>query len=255
MNATHRRDRLLAGLLVLGAVGTVSAQVTTNNAYVFCKARITEPGEWGNPVLSVTLPPTPGYTYSGPWGDTPITVWNVGDVAAGGVADTWHDGGPAFFTVRNSGNVNAYVYVTGMSRSEVDSDSNDYKYVLQSLGVDWSYGSIQLLHPRPTPFPAPVEFVGNTPAEDFHQSYHLALTTDATAIAPTWRPLDYCSYNGAAPTLIRRQCSAFLTRMPPGEYQPFDIKFWAPPMPSIDDTHGFVFRVEAASFPLWEHGL
>lgn len=44
---------------------------------------------------------------------------------------------------------------------------------------------------------------------------------------------------------------AYMGYLPAGDYMPFDVKFWAPR--EWTGAMGFTFRVEAASFPLWEH--
>ena len=67
-------------------------------------------------MVSVSLLPTEGYYDN--YGN-PVTIWNVGNVPAGGVADSWHgEGGPGRFTAKNTGNVKAYFYITtGSSHS------------------------------------------------------------------------------------------------------------------------------------------
>ena len=84
--------------------------VSTNYAVVYCKATISGNAAAGDHVVSVTLPPTEGYyDVEG----NPLTYWNVGNVPAGGVADSWHgEGGPGRFTARNNGNVGSYFYVS-----------------------------------------------------------------------------------------------------------------------------------------------
>lgn len=254
MNATRCRNRLLAGLLVLGAVGAAPADSLTQlPAVVYCKARLLDSGEQsGDVVLSVELPPTPGFL--DPEGN-PVTVWNVGDVVRGSVADTWHSGGPGYFTARNAGNVGAYVYV--MAVSEIEASGNPYPNAPYPGGQMYEHlfpgvGPFWFVRPKPSPRDGQI---GDSPDEASPMDYHLALTQDVTAIAPTWRPLEHVSYlNGTLYTSsIERQCSAYLAWMPVGEYQPFDLKFWAPANGPTGDPLGFVFRVEAATFPLWEH--
>ncbi len=252
MNSSRRRVGLLAAALTVTVAAGLHAGTTYNNAIVFCKATIQESGQMsGNYLLSVELPPTPGYT--DPDGN-PVTIWNVGNVPAGGVADTWHDGGPGYFTVRNTGNVGSFVYVVGIARNEYNDvpagGTWDYQAVLGHL---FGYGPPQLF-PRPEPF---------TPESYGGETYHLALTTDVTARAPTWRSLDHVSRPGLGypqagwdyqSDPLSFQCSAYLSWMPPGEYQPFDLKFWGPAEFTVwNGPVFFVFRVEASAFPRWEH--
>ncbi len=141
--------RLSCAALALGLVTALHAGTTTINAAVFCKARILPSGgQTGEVILSVTLPPTPGYTDEN---GNPVTVWNLGDVTAGGVADTWHDGGPGFFTARNTGNVAAYVYVVTSGQmfdydQNVGGLPNYYTYTLQRLYPN----AFWFVWPRPT---------------------------------------------------------------------------------------------------------
>lgn len=244
MKTTKQNWSCAAGaLLVLaGFVGDTAAQETKIDAIVYCKAIITPSGDMTDPVLAVELPPTPGRV--DPNGN-PVTIWELGEVAAGGVADSWHDGGPGLFQVRNVGNVSAYVYVTAMSAAEF---MNEPSFVWE-----WVFGSDPMSsHPRPQSRIA--EVPGEPVAPPEGMSFHLALTTDVTAVAPTWSPLGHCSYyQNGVPYWLDRQCSAYLAWMPAGEYQPFDLKFWAPLGGLPPEPFGFAFRVEAASFPMWEH--
>lgn len=88
-----------------------------SNNVVYCTANIMMGPENGAiPMVSVSLLPTEGYYDN--YGN-PVTIWNVGNVPAGGVADSWHgEGGPGRFTAKNTGNVKAYFYITtGSSHS------------------------------------------------------------------------------------------------------------------------------------------
>ena len=263
MNAT---PRLLFATLALGLATGLQAE-TNVPAIVYCKTRIMPSGLLGDAVLSMTLPPTPGYTDQN---GNPVTVWNPGNVTAGGVADSWHSGGPGYFTVRNTGNVEAYVYVVALSRGEIESYDHDiygrYGNIeaflpRQSETLRYVWGEAAALNPLgPRPTPRADELVNY-----WNETYHLALTTDMTAVAPTWRSLDHAltvSYGAYQPWQSQHgyfdcQCSAFLASVAVGDYQPFDLKFWAPPEEFLPRSEGqpmsFVFTVEASSFPRWEH--
>lgn len=263
MNAT---TRLLLATLALGLASGLRAGTTITPAVVYCKARIMPSGlATGNEVLSVTLPPTPGYADQ--YGN-PVTVWNPGNVTAGGVADSWHEGGPGFFNVRNTGNVEAYVYVVALSYYDGDSHVMRGAYgdsvtnnLRQMCDLVWQTQSIPnylgFLRPRPTPRASYDEEYNSGP------TYHLALTTDMTSAAPVWRPLDHATDCGSGSPwqngydLQSRQCSAYLGPLAVGDYQPFDLKFWAPGEALMPPGEGvvmtFIFTVEAASFPRWEH--
>ena len=112
MKAKQIKRAVLAAAILAGAGVAYGDYYYTNaNTVVYCKATIVDGG--GNQLVSVTLPPTEGY-YDG--AGNPLTYWNVGNVPAGGVADSWHgEGGPGRFTAHNEGNVGAYVYVTSGS--------------------------------------------------------------------------------------------------------------------------------------------
>ena len=106
MKAMQIKRAVLAAAILAGA--GMAHGVESALQVVYCKATIT--GDAGNDIVSVTIPPTDGYFDNN---GNPLTFWNVGNVPAGGVADSWHqEGGPGRFTARNEGNVGAYFYVT-----------------------------------------------------------------------------------------------------------------------------------------------
>lgn len=274
MNIRVRAPVMLAALMIVSAAG---AQIY-NPAVVYCKATILSAGGSNGTTnyLSITLPETPGAVDQE---GNPVTIWNIGDVVAGGVADSWHgEGGPGRFVARNTGNVPAYVYVTtgvdGFSelfdQNGVPLSGDDSGWYWERLRYLFGEGRVALI-PRPT-----IRLDARiTDGEYQAHSYHLALTTDVTAKAPTWRSLDRLALNGyewvdstteASYGLWDAVCAAYLAYMPVGEYQPFDLKFYAPQNRYYNqytyrweeaDLTGraasFVFRVEASAFPRWEH--
>jgi hypothetical protein len=265
------RKPLAALVACAAAMAATGASGDTNyvNAVVYCKARIMPSGDQtGEVLLSVSLPETPGAVDENGW---PVTLWNVGDVTAGGVADSWHaEGGPGRFTVRNTGNVAAYVYVTTGLWPGVD----------RGIGTLDGWEHLRYIYPNSElgEFPRPTPRMEKPNVGMWRESYHLALSTDVTAKAPTWRSLDrwgtwFCSaakdlgngYYGLFWHDYRLDdddsfecgggvCAAYLAYMPVGEYQPFDLKFWAPlEYWGEEYNFAFIFRVEASLFPRWEH--
>ena len=250
------RDILTCGALVAAALVAGAVQATnTMSSVVFCKATIVEAIDGGDAAnVSVTLP----FTSTSPSG-LQYTYWNVGDVPPGGVADSWHaEGGPGRFVARNSGRVGAYIYLT----------SSPFQYAAywdggRNLGYagemdeldDSIYEEVYGYYDYGEP----------TTSLDFWRksewSYCLAFTRDVTAKAPTWHLLDRY-YDDSWRQW--RQCSgseeyvdyigAYMGYLDAGDYMPFDVKFWAP-RSNGRGTYDFIFtfKVEAASFPLWEH--
>ena len=240
---------VLAAAMVAGAAAYASYDVNSTPLHVvYCKAAITPGAESGWTNVSVTLPATEGYYDRD---GNPITYWNVGEVPAGGVVDSWHqEGGPGRFTAKNTGNCGVYLYV--MSSEQI--------YLSEFLGHDiipWNYV-------------VPAIFGGGNNSispcsslerwrRDSH-CYHLAFTTDVSAKVPTWHSLEYCHscyYNHGG----WHKCdegygdvAAYMGYVEAGEYLPFDMKFWAPFVNNFGFNMLFTFCVEASPFPLWDHG-
>lgn len=247
---------LLAAAMLAGVGMAYGNNVSTNYAVVYCKATISGNAEFDNPVVSVTLPPTEGYYDEE---GNPLTYWNVGNVPAGGVADSWHgEGGPGRFTARNNGNVGSYIYVsTGYSYhigARNDGPSGNYFdpwYVDQyhnnvRVSVDTFGGGRVLLHPLVSPR-----------GHGMPDEYHLAFTTDVTAKVPSWHSLDHGWKGDVWSTddnYPYTQISGYMGYVDAGDYLTFDLKFWAPHERSKGESLLFTFCVEASEFPLWDHG-
>lgn len=248
MKTTLVKKAALAAAIVAGA--GVAHGVESALQVVYCKATIT--GSDGEDIVSVTIPPTDGY-FDG--NGNPLTFWNVGNVPAGGVADSWHqEGGPGRFTARNAGNVGAYFYVTTsgwdyckfQNTGSSGSGTNVWEHVNSSI-----FGEVARLC---SPSISPSELRRwNKPS-----SYHLAFTTDTMAKVPTWHSLDH-RFDGAMwstdeSSSGENEVAGYMGYVDAGDYLTFDLKFWAP----RDWTNGasllFTFCVEASAFPLWEHG-
>lgn len=250
---------LLAAAMLAGVGMAYGNNVSTNYAVVYCKATISGSAADGPAVVSVTLPPTEGYyDVEG----NPLTYWNVGNVPAGGVADSWHgEGGPGRFTARNNGNVGSYFYVStggaysiGARNDEQRGNYFDPWYVNEPHGgghdrVDVNtFGDGEYLH---SPLVSPRGERGPT-------EYHLAFTTDVTAKVPSWHSLDHGWRESSWSTDDNQsyeQISGYMGYVDAGDYLTFDLKFWAP---HHDCAKGksllFTFCVEVSPFPLWDHG-
>ena len=240
---------------ILAGVGAYGE--STSNAVVYCTATIVDNG--GNDFVSVTLPPTEGcYDDQG----NPVTIWNVGNVPRGGVADSWHEkGGPGHFTARNTGSVGAYLYVMtcgNVNYQQIRDNGRgivsvmpyvmpEYPNVRDYLGLEGSGLCAPCISPKEM--------------RDLNHwsAYHLALTTDTMAKVPTWRSLDH-RWDGAAwrsaGGTIGNEVAGYMGYVDAGDYLTFDLKFWAsnqPPGPERQPVL-FTFCVEASTFPLWDHG-
>lgn len=247
-------------MAALAAASSVRADAVQNDAVILCTVRLETPS--GDGYLSVSIPDSVATgTEVGP-----VKLWNLGTVAAGGVYDSFYNGGPGYFRVQNTGTLPAYVYV--------------------STG----YGPIKDGHP------VAVDWVGIAEAHVadrnwYEQSFNpwiqgldgeayrakLAVSTDVTGIVPNWRPLSYfydmnstgadtgwfdgskciygngyLYYGGRKVEFDGGEVSAFLAFMPVGETQLFDLKFWAPYETPGDDYY-FVVCVHASAVRLWDN--
>ena len=240
---------LLAAAMLAGVGMAYGNNESTNYAVVYCKATIS-----GNaaidPVVSVTLPPTEGYyDVEG----NPLTYWNVGNVPAGGVADSWHgEGGPGRFTARNNGNVVSYFYVSTGYSYQIGARNNEpsgnhfdpWTYHVEDTFTfrDGRHLSRPLVSPR---------------WRREYDEYHLAFTTDVTAKVPSWHSLDHGWTGGPWSTDDNQsyeQISGYMGYVDAGDYLTFDLKFWAPHMRHKGESLLFTFCVEVSEFPLWDHG-
>ena len=251
MNTKLIKQAVLAAAVFAGGGMAYGEDNYQDLQVVYCKATIV--GSSAEQVVSVTLPPTEGY-YD--MEGNPLTYWNVGNVPAGGVADSWHgDGGPGRFTARNAGNVGTYFYVkTRWEGYEVD---GDYFNAWENVSSDNLAGNANVhgLH-----FPS--ISLSELRRWNDPQTYHLAFTTDTMAKVPTWHSLDHrysSSYEWSAvesdsPTPT--EVAGYMGYVDAGDYLTFDMKFWAPPRESNsqEGAYLFTFAVEASSFPLWDHG-
>lgn len=263
---------LAATVLTLG-----SAQAEERNPYegiVFCKATVLRANPDAPSAISVTLP----FTTTGSDGRQ-YTHWNLGKVAAGGVADSWHsDKGPGRFVAHNNGVVGAYIYLTSAPlHAEYWGDWYMHgDYGLQAgdsvcgdeirEGIERVFGECEGFDMWPC---TSVELWRRD-----EMSYCLAFTRDIQAKIPTWHILNRCLYFDSeydssigedrwsyAWREEENQCrciGAYMGYLDSGEHMPFDVKFWAPHFWNMYESERpvyFTFRVEAASFPLWEHDL
>lgn len=259
---------LAATVLTLG-----SAQAEKNpfDGIVFCKATIMQVNEDDPSSISVTLP----FTTTGSDGQQ-YTHWNLGRVAAGGVADSWHsEGGPGKFVAHNNG-VGAYVYLTSADSygyaehwneaGERDGELNgdDIRNVLFAI-----YGEDDIISPI-------TSLQRWRSSGDGDYGYCLAFTRDVMAKLPTWHMLNRCYLGNDVWTednnrksvnawvdddeRERLQCrpsnyiGAYMGHLDSGDNMSFDVKFWAP-RENFEHNVLFTFRVEAAAFPLWEHDI
>ena len=257
MNTTQIKRAVFAAAILAGA--GVAYGVESALQVVYCKATIV--GDEGEQVVSVTIPPTDGYFDNN---GNPLTFWNVGNVPAGGVADSWHqEGGPGRFTARNAGNVGAYFYVT-------TSEMNYAKFSGIRNGDNFDnirfYNGTNIWeHVDPSIFGEgmPLNTPSISPSElrrwGLDSAYHLAFTTDTMAKVPTWHSLDHRymgsgwsteAYDNPTPGEV----AGYMGYVDAGDYLTFDLKFWAPRYRQEGDRLLFTFCVEASAFPLWEHG-
>ncbi len=272
MNYTRATTAALAAALLLGQAQSALADdpvPTYNDAVIFGKVTIAEGGDANDPstlFLSVTIPATEGAVDA--YGN-PTTIWNLGTVMAGGVYDSFYNGGPGHFRVQNTGNYPAYVYVStgwGVPKFTEHQGQNSSFYgntAEQLFGIGY-------------PVLSPVSLPKFMDQDDAYM-YALAVSTEITGPVPAWRPLswfyddgDVAYYNGADATsfdgdsvytfqtmgakiVSMLDYSAYLGYIPVGETQLFDLKFWAPLSRVGNSNTWFRIRIEASAFKLWDH--
>ena len=285
MNYTRATTAVLAAALLLGQVQSALAG-EYNDAVIFGKVTLqTAPIDEGDPTayFSVTIPATAGATDK--FGN-PATIWNLGDVQCGGVYDSFYNGGPGHFRVQNTGNLPAYVYISTGFGGDVSfrnqSESAD-SYSFDTAEI--LFNSANFINPLPSPRLQNRELLDHNGYCNYsaRDGYALAVSTDVTAIVPSWRPLSWLyfengnNWNDANEAvweqyqvdsnysyLWRLRLSneltqnnwnlptAYLAYMPVGETQLFDLKFWAP-LERGDELNWFVIRIEASPFRRWDH--
>ena len=273
MNYTRTTTAAFAAALLLGQALPAQADPIWKDAVIFGKVTLQDAplDPWdGDVYLSVTIPASDNMPDN-------VQIWNLGTIQFGSVYDSFYNGGPGYFRVKNTGTYPAYVYVsTGdgdLRGGDGWSNMSDLAFeVCEILNRNGEYCEYQFLQPNPW----------------FHQirnsdlafsSYKLAVSTDVTAVVPTWRQLSYIfCYNPNSGSYYADgrdlkydeyyvydaqnqqidadycQASAYLAYMPVGETQLFDLKFWAPRERwRSEDNYLFFIRIEAAAFKLWNH--
>ena len=267
------RTLALCATAALATASSVRAE-NRNDAVILCTVRLETPSATG--YLSVSIPDSVATgTEVGP-----VKLWNLGTVAAGGVYDSFYNGGPGYFRVQNTGTLPAYVYVSTGSQCEIWRQGKEwyagdstFEDIAETYVADHWWDGQRSFNPW---------IQGSNHEGD---SAKLAVSTDVTGIVPNWRPFSYfystgpytdpetgldvwvytgwidgskviyqsggLSYGGERVSFARDEVSAFLAFMPAGETQLFDLKFWAP-----YSGHGdcyFVVCVHASAFRLWDN--
>lgn len=257
------RTLALCATAALATASSVRAE-TRNDAVILCTVRLETPSSDG--YLSVSIPDSvaTGTTVG------PVKLWNLGTVAAGGVYDSFYNGGPGYFRVQNTGTLPAYVYVSTGWECHIERGGNGW------TANNGSFSDIAETYVADHPWEGWMPFNPWIQGwDDEGYCAKLAVSTDVTGIVPNWRPLSYVYaydshnyttwidgskglYDGAGLLIGTSrydrdsdECSAFLAFMPVGETQLFDLKFWAPYWD--DGDRYFVVCVHASAVRLWEN--
>lgn len=263
--------QLINGGALAATVLTLGSAQAERNPYegiVFCRATVMSATGLDEDI-SVTLP----FTTTGVDGQE-YTFWNIGDVPAGGVADSWHDkGGPGRFEAHNNGKVGAYIYLTSKLGENNHTPEGRTQYV-SSYASHWNGR-----YPGDASHSSQVKklLVDNYDGAEIWPTsslrvwrssfenpyfYCLAFTRDMTAKAPNWQLLDRFlleDEQGFSRWIVDEDdagsgyIGAYMGYLDAGEHMPFDVKFWAPRCSDVAIPVIFSFKVEAAAFPLWEH--
>ena len=135
------------------------------------------------------------------------TLWDIGTVPAGGVADTWFDDDEhGSFRVRNAGDVAAHIYIVAEPHSGSE-----------------PWGQYPYAMPTPVVPPTDAEFA-------------MAFATNIMDLLPTWQVLDLLVEQGPPRT------AANMGFILPGDYILFDLRYYAP-HPCCAATETVQFRL------------
>jgi hypothetical protein len=229
---------MVAGACAVAAMvaGLAPMAQADTNVYIWCTAQIYQPGAPGKPdaYMSLELPKDP--IAGEAW-------WNIGQLPLGGVADSWYDGGPGKFRIKNSGNVACYIHIFAAS------DLESYNHATSG----WQPYGIQPTDRVP---PAPPSWA-DWPQATNEPWFALAVAVNVLDVAPRWNVLDqFLPHSNEYGFDISHTFGKVLGQAMPGEYLVFDLKFWAPQaiggMPYIQTADmAKLVRFEAAAFPRW----
>lgn len=187
----------VAALIAVAFCSTPVSARQEGSDYIYCRAEIVE----STGFLAVELADSPGQTN---------TLWNMGTVPQGGVKDSWYDGGPGTFRLKNTGDTQAHIWIT----AEMP-DGND------PIGEGF--------------------FMLPTNALPTGDRFALAFSTNVQDVAPSWNLLNR-NYWPDQPPYDARPESTFrpFSKALAGEYVVFDLKFFAPQqLPSGPDRYSF----------------
>ena len=166
-------------LLALALCHSATAQSSSPPEYINARVTLTNV----NYVLAVDIPDNVGTN----------TLWDIGTVPAGGVADTWYDDDVhGSFRLRNAGDIPAYIYIVAE----------------EHFGFD-PWGGLTTM--EPTPFVPPVD-----------DKFGMAIALNVEDLLPDWQVLDLLIQS--APNRAARGMGF----IPPGDYILFDLRYYAP---------------------------
>lgn len=166
-------------LLTLALCQAAMAQGWSPPEYIHARVTVTNI----NYVLAVDVPDNVGTN----------TLWDIGEVPAGGVSDTWYDDDVhGSFRVRNAGDLSAHIYIVAERHNGFD-----------------PWGGLSTL--EPTPF---------VPSSD--DKFGIAVALNVEDLLPNWQVLDLLIQSSPNRTARR------MGFIPPGDYILFDLRYYAP---------------------------
>ncbi len=228
-------------------------ELTPDNVYIHCVAQIYTPGEGGAPLpyIAIEIPTEPNYG---------VPVWNIGTLPVGGVADSWYDGGPGKFRIRNAGNVPCYIHIIAVSHMEMIQEGAWMEGRVTNPGAK---GWLEPTDRTPPMRPSDADGIAD-PSLDDMPWYALAVAVNMLDPVPRWNVLNQLLWEGmyfddrGGFIEWSRTYGLVLGRAQAGEHMVFDLKFWAPQKLVMmrdqaihTDPIGRLVRFEAAEFPRW----
>jgi hypothetical protein len=164
---------------ILACCVTAHAQSSSNPEFI--QARVTVVNI--NFVLAVDIPANSGTN----------TLWDIGTVPGGGVADTWYDDDVhGSFRLQNSGDLSAHIYIVAERHDGFD-----------------PWGGLPTIDPTPL-----------APSTD--EKFAIAFATNVEDLLPDWNILDLLIESAPNRTAAR------MGFIPPGDYILFDLRYYAP---------------------------
>jgi hypothetical protein len=191
-----KRTLTWAGVVSLALACCGVAQAQSSSPPEFIQARVTITNI--NFVLAVDIPDNAGTN----------TLWDIGTVPAGGVADTWYDDDlHGSFRLRNAGDLPAHIYIVAERHNGFD-----------------PWGGLPTIEPTQI-----------VPSND--EKFAIAFATNVEDLLPDWSVLALLIQS------TPNRTAGNMGFIPPGDYILFDLRYYAPNPCCVPISNPVQFRL------------